>query len=216
MVISVYGELLQYEEVQGDMVDRIKAMGVYHIFEQLHTYYNEEYQLFNKALFFILHAYSLKSKYHVLGQSWAGVKEAVAEKVGITVDGPAVERTREETTESVLLYSDLILLKSREVISTINKYLLYQGNKNFRHLCMLKDQYEQMVSGALDPIEKSSGEIDFDQKNRNRKYATEILLEIAQWEQTIYDNDKDLKAAMEELQNKKENNTQSLRVEDNK
>ncbi len=223
MVVSIYTEIVAYEEVGGDMVTRLKDMGVHDVFEDIDKYYQEDYNLFNKALLFILHAYSLNSKFHVMGQSWIDTKERIAAKVGINHDAPFVNRPKAdvdddadevEKMEKVLLYSDLVYMESKEVINCIQKYLAYQGNKNFRHLCMLKDQYVQMVAGALDPIVKSSGEIDYDQKSRNRKYATEILEEIQTWEQKVADSDRNLKDALIEF-NRKKGVDQSLRLEDN-
>lgn len=216
MIINVYKELLQYEDVAGDMVGRIKELGLFDIFEKLDNYYFHQSQLFNRALFFILHAYSLDSKFHVFGQDWFAIKASIANKVGISVEEPFVEReTGVDKIEKILLWDDLMILKSKACVDTINNYLLYQGNKNFRHLIVIKEQYEQMISGALDPIVKSSGEIDFDQKNRNRTYATQILSEINEWESKIANENVSLKDAMAEMNIKRNNQELSIRLEDN-
>lgn len=220
MVASIYKALIQYEDIQGDMVERIRELYVQHVFKPMTEYYGDNLQLFNKALFFILHTYSLNSKYHILGQDWLEIKLRIAERVGINKEEPfmvrkTTEDEEDESTENVLLYTDLILLESPEVVKTIQNYLNFQGNRNFKHLCMLKDQYEQMVNGSLDPIKKSSNDIDFEQKNKNRGYATKILKEIMEWEQKMAEDNQELKDAVEEFYNKTRMSLNSLRVEDN-
>lgn len=201
MVASIYSEMLQYQEVGGNMMERLGKMNVAHLFVRIAAKYKEDGEAFNKVLFYILHTYSLKSKFHVLGADWNETKEAIARHLAID--------------ESNLLWDDTVLLKSSEVISSIQNYLNYQGNRNFKHLCMLKDLYEQMVSSAVDNIKKASDETDYDQKYKNHDYASKLLAEINEWEQRVAEGHKELKDAMGEMAQFKKTNKLSLRMEDN-
>ncbi len=202
MVASIYSEMLAFEEVGGDMLTRLGQMNVAHIFLRIAKYYEGQPDKFNKALFYILHTYSFKSKFHILGSDWKQTKMKVAEHVGLD----------ENFTQE---YCDLVLLESQAVVETIQDYLNYQGERSFKHLIMLKDLYEQMVAAALSDIKKASLETDYDQKYRNHDYATKLLAEINEWEQRVAEGNRELKEAMMEVQADKGRIKKSLRMEDN-
>jgi len=134
----------------------------------------------------------------------------VAAHVGITTTEPILQRGEGDNLIKSFMFNDVVLLESMEIVKAINRYLLYQDSRNFKHLCMLKDSYEQMMLGAIDPAE------DFEQRAKNRKHATTLLEEIEEWEQRVADNNSELKEAMGEIKQRvggREN--KSLRVEDN-
>lgn len=202
MVANIYTYILQYEDIGGNLVEKLQQMNVFPIFVKMAKCYEEDLSKFNKVLFYILHTYSLQSKFHVLGADWQLTKNNVAKHVGIKEDED--------------LYNDAVLLENTAVVITIQNYLDYQGEKNFKHLCMLKDLYEQMVSSAVANIKKASDEIDYDQKYKNHEYAGKLLEEIKQWEQRVADSNKELKEAINELRTHNQGNHQrSLRLEDN-
>lgn len=217
MVAGVYNGLIQYEEVGGDMVQRIRLMGMYDVFESLDRFCDGDMSRFNPALFYIIHTYSFESKYHVLGVEWLDIKKKVLAQVGgEELKKISITRTINEMPVYSTLYDELLYMTDPQIVLTIDKYLSYQGNRNFKHLIMLKDLYEQMVRGALEPIRKSTGEVDFDQKNKNRGYAASILNEITEWEQKVTDQTSQLiKEGVKELNKRKTSQTRSLRMEDN-
>lgn len=207
MVASIYSEMLQYEEVGGNMVERLEKMNVAYIFVRIIVAYKHDMEVFNKVLFYILHTYSFKSKFHVLGADWLKTKTDVARHVGIMYDDPGVDDN--------LLLNEVLWLESKAVTGSVQSYLEYQGERNYKHLIMLKDLYEEMVVAALSNIKKASLEVDYDQKFRNHDYATKLLGEIQEWEQRVAEGNRELKAAMEEVQFDAGRVKKSLRLEDN-
>src|SRR5436305_1908866 len=85
--LTIYTDLIQYVDVGGVMVDRITAIGAYHVFEPLVSLYiteKEDHEKFNQALFYILLLYSKESDILSTQLSYLQIKGAVAEQLGIT------------------------------------------------------------------------------------------------------------------------------------
>lgn len=207
MVASIYTEILQYEETGGDMAERLREMNTLHIFEMMLDNYKEDLSKFNRALFYILHTYTLGSKFHIIGDDWQEIKERIATRVGI--HNVATNVPEQD------FYRDVVMLKSQPVVSSVHKYIDHQGNRKFKHLCMLKDLYVEMIGSANSNILKSSGETDYDQKYKNQGYAESLYTKIGEWEQIIAQDNSSLKEAVKELDELKKNNQLSLRMEEN-
>lgn len=200
---SIYNAILQYEEVGGDLVERIKALGLFDVFEPIITEYGADMEQFDRVLFYMIHCYSRESEFHVLQADWELIKKQVAEKVGID--------TKSE------LYEALFYLKSIPFTLSVRKYLDYQNSKPLKHLLMLKDLYEQMVNSAIENITDSNGVVLFDQKVKNAKHAEEIYSKITEWEMRINEENTKLNKPIEQLKSveKKKSNRFTLRMEDN-
>lgn len=204
MVLNVFTGLKQYQDVGGDLVSRIKSMGLHEVFEPLIDEYGSEPEIFNQVLFFILNVYSRVSPFVVLEAEWSHVKEQAAIDAGMDI------------TEE--LYHEVCDLKKANVTRTIRKYLDYQKAKPNKHLLMLKDLYEQMVNAALE-VTPVDGKVDYDQKKKNADYASKLYTEIAQWEQRIETLELPIKRAVDEFKEvekiqQQPKNSLSLRMED--
>lgn len=203
MVSSVYNDLVQYQEVGGDLVARINAIGLNPIFVPIIEEYSEDKSVFNKVLFFLLHCYSRESDYHIQYKDWGFIKTQVAASVGIG--------TEDE------LFDQLFYLKNVKFTRTVRLYLDYQGGKAMKHLMMLKDLYEQMVNSAIENIQDKDGIIMYDQKVKNAEHADKIYNKIADWEQRIEKEESSLTQARLQLKEKEKAGDKkfSLRMEDN-
>lgn len=204
MVRDVYHGLKQYQEVGGDLVERIDKMGLHDVFEPLIEEYSADMEQFNKALFYILNCYSRTSEFVVLEGEWSAIKRQCASNAGVDPDSE--------------LFHALFDLANDNVTRTIRKYLDYQGGKAHKHLMMLKDLYDQMVNSAIENIKDGNENTNYDQKKKNAEHASKLYSEINEWEQKIEVTNTPLKKATDEFvaQEKKNKTKFSLRMEDNR
>lgn len=203
MIQSVYKAILQFEEVGGDLIARLRSMGLNEVFEPIITNYGDEPVTFNKVLFYLIHAYSRESELHIANADWGQVKKNAAEKAGIN--------SEEETG----LYLDLYDLRTVEIARTIRLYLDYQAGRDLKHMLMLKDLYEQMLNSAIENITDKDNVVNYNQKFQNAQYAEKLYLKIAEWEQRIEQNELAVNKGREELRRVEKKNNFSLRMEDN-
>jgi hypothetical protein len=197
-ILSVYHELVQYEETQGDMVDRINQLKLAEVFEPIIAGYPDR-SAFNKILFFILHLYSKESKVVVPGQDYTAIKMSVAKSLGM----------------SEQLIQSAVFLQCPLITRAVQNYLKRQMSKTLEHLVMKRELYMQMVHSAISDLKDGSGLTDYEQKAKNSAHANKLYDEIHEWETRLMDENKDLKSAMDDLRNLKvKKNTTSLRPED--
>lgn len=201
MVKDVYTGLKQYQDVGGDLVERIKAMGLNETFEPLIEEYGSEGAEFNIVLFYLLNCYSRSSDFLILDAEWGEIKKQAAINAGLDIESP--------------LYFDLYDLKNNNFNRTIRKYLDYQNNKPFKHIMMLKDLYEQMVNSAIEDIKDKDEKTNYDQKKKNAEHASKLYLEIHEWEQRLEMENVRLKKPVDEFKEvEKKKDALNLRVED--
>lgn len=155
MTASIYNDLFDLRDVGGDMENRIKALGVYHIFGPLAVAHSQEPTVFNGLLFYILECYSIESKSLVIEADWLGIKQTVFRS----------RKLPEKMERGVVLLADPL------VAQCVRDYVDYQQAETFRHYCMLRDLYTQLLDIAL-----QSKEVD--DKYKAQKYSREILTEI--------------------------------------
>lgn len=205
MVLNVYTGLKQYQEVGGNLVERIKSMGLYEVFQPLDEEYGDDMETFNHVLFYLLNCYSRNSPFVIIEREWSEIKLVAAEDAGIDVKSE--------------LFFDLTELTNTNFTRAIRRYLDYQGGKAHKHLMMLKEQYDQFVNSAIENIKGDDEKINWDQKFKNGGYATKLYQQIAEWEQRIEVDNVPLKRPLEEfkeVETKKDNAKKfSLRPEDN-
>lgn len=181
------------------MVERIKALNLYMVFEPLVLCYSEDRSKFNTALFYILHVYSRESKFIISDQDFVAVKRRVIDRLVIT---------------DSLLTQQLMELHG-PVLITVQRYLKLQMSKTLEHLMMKRELYQQMLQSAMDNITDANGIVMYDQKKKNSDYADRLYDEINEWEQRLLSEHKELRQAVEEIREiKKKNNRSSLRIED--
>lgn len=186
MNLSIYKELLQYEEVQGDMITRLRTLGIYHIFEPIATAekYVADNSLFNKVLFFILHAYSKDSSKDTLGSDWKTVKLTIAKEVGL----PKI----------------FIELNEPCVTKAIINYLEWQDYRVYRHLMILKMQYDEMLEASVSVLKDKDGGVDYPMKYKCGENADKLLERIRYYEEKLRDDNRDYKERIDEIEKKEQ------------
>ncbi len=199
---SIYTALIGYEDVGGDMIERINHMGLAEVFGPIAEEWGADQSVFNKVLFYTLHCYSRESPFVIHESDWSNIKRKVAKKVGID--------HKED------LFFQLYDLRNKNYTFTIRRYLDYQGSKATKHLMMLKDLYEQMVNSAIENITDKDGVIMYDQKVKNAEYADRLYEKINLWQQRIEGEETHLNKARGQLREVEiKRNNLTLRMEDN-
>jgi hypothetical protein len=181
-MISPFHSIISYEgDNWGDFLDRILLV---HIFSPVIKEYQNKDTL-NGAIRFIAYAYSVDSDKIILGRDWKKNKQEIFEFVLIKPEKKS--------------YEDLVLLENKAVVETIHRWVDHQNNDTFTHLQVLKDLRVEMQISALSKILKSSGEVDYDQKFRNAKYADDLKQMIKDLESELIQNNQKLKDAVKEV-----------------
>lgn len=203
MVKDVYTGLKQFQDIGGDLIERIKSMGLQEVFSPLiEEYGSDEMLQFNTVLFYLLNCYSRQSDYLILDAEWEFIKMEAAKDAGLDLESE--------------LYTDLYYLKNNNFNRTVRKYLDYQNSKPFKHLIMLKDLYEQMVNSAIENITDKDEKTNYDQKKKNAEHAAKLYHEINEWEQRIEMDNIRLKKPVDEFKEKeKKKDGLTLRLEEN-
>lgn len=198
--------------------DFLRKYGFDKIFGPLYELYASA-DLARRIINYIVHSYSMESDYIIEGVSWIGVKENVAKEMGIPdeqydiivhlgnhasyevkrkpVPNPK-DRDDFEKKENVLenKADDELEEDEDDQDLRVNKYLNvviawmdFQNDRDFKHLQMLKDQYEECMIASRQKLTKQGGGVDWATKSVCRKQAGEILVEIEQYEKKIRDRD---------------------------
>lgn len=187
MTGSIYKYFTDLEELGGDMVQHINALELHLVFKPLID--DPEIidgETFNSIFFWILHCYSLESKKDIIAADWKSRKLTIASSVKMPMH-----------------YADL---KQRSIRETIINYLEFQNYRTYKHLLILREQYQEMLTAALSPLKKGGEdpEIDYKAKYECGAYADKILERIQQYEQRIKDDNTDLKDAIKDVEEKAE------------
>lgn len=186
-VLSIYHELMQFENIGGDLVYRLDQMNLHDQFLPLIEKYGGDCDKFNRVLFYILHVYSKESPLIIDGLDYVTIKNAALDRVGI---------------EEPDLRSDLMNLFDEAVVKTVHNYLSLQLTRLHTHLVSKRELYQQMLNSSMDMITGKDNQVLWDQKRKNSQYADELYREIAEWEQKMAEDTKDLRVALTEVQEK--------------
>ncbi len=198
MYSSIYATIKSYQEVQGDMVERLEKHGLRDVFEPIIEKYGNDMDVFNAVLFYLINAYSRESLLHMASSDWSVIKEKAAEDAGL------------KDYDDV--YIDCLHLKSSEFVTSVRMYLDKQKSKAFKHLMMLNELYNQMLDGAIENIQDKDGVVDYDQKKRNAEHADSLYIKIGEWEQKLVVQNENLNKVEDEMKNAERKF--SLRMED--
>ncbi len=181
MINDLYEYLTSFKETGGDLVQRIRDVGVWiedkgevkGVFDPLIN--NEHFKdgdKFNPTLFYILDCYSKSSKKHIAGAEWSVIKKGVAKEVKLPKE----------------LYAAVLELENEGVAQSIQNWLKYQNAPVFEQICVLKDLREQMLKSALQMLPKGKGEINWEQKDKNAQKAKRLQKDIEDLEKSIKAN----------------------------
>ena len=187
-MINAYSDLLAFDG--EDWEDYLTKICLIDIFKDLLTLFKDKEAL-RQGIRYIVMTYSKDSDNIILGIDWLKNKDLIFNKSLLSND----------------YYEDLVLLKNRIVISTIQRWLIFQDSATFSRLIMLKDLQQEMQQSANSKILKSNLEIDYDQKYKNACYVKELGKMIDDLEQELIQNNPKLKEATKELSRAKAKNT---------
>lgn len=190
MIGTIYDELIPLVDYGGDLIERIKKMSWYTIFEPLAVEYitnQRNSKRFNTALFYIIMLYTRKSPHWGLGSDWGQNKTAILSSLG------------QDPREDSELYLDLIELRQYAIYETVRRYIDYQGSRDWQHLSMMYDLYDELVSSARSPLKNKDGSIDYAQKRTNATEAASLLGEIEAMETRLDIEERDLREAKTEV-----------------
>lgn len=149
------------------MVERVKSISAYHIFQPLEEAYGHDIPTFNKIVFFILMLYTYESPHVRLAGAWEQTKIALIDELGI--DDPAIQH-------------DLLDMQTDGFAETVARYLDSQQAFVWEHLVTLQELYNELRRSARSRIMKGEN-VDYDQKIKNMKAASEMADEIAKYTQ---------------------------------
>lgn len=190
-MINPYQSIIEFEG--DDWAEFLETLMLIDIFMPIIKKYNQPDDV-KCVVKYILYAYSISSDHVIMGMDWLDNKKKIFDFVMLKP-----EKKYED---------ELVHLKSTEVVETINAWIDFQDNQTFKMLQTLKDLRVQMQIASVSDIKKASGEIDFDQKFKNAKYALELKQMIKDLESELIQNDAKLKdAVLEVKQKRKKKNT---------
>lgn len=162
MIKNLYQELKSAAD-QNEAAAIITRLRKEELFEPLMNEFSDWWPVCK----YILDAYSIESEFIEIGEDWQEKKKQIAIQNGLGALGE--EQLR-----------DILSMKTPGIWKTVDNYLQYQGGREFRHLTVLKQLYERMLSSTFD------NEVSYDQQYQNSVYAKNIWKEIGEYEQAVW------------------------------
>jgi hypothetical protein len=162
MTHSIYDAVIEIQDWETDKIFIHLDTLCPGIFDDLWTDVSFSISDKKAVLLYIIICYSRESPSVVLGASSSSVKNNIAEHVGL----PDYHR------KAVLLLDNL------SVRSTILRYLDFQSDRDFRHLEIVKMQYDAMMSASVEDMKGDDGKTDFKQLYQTMDMANKLLGEI--------------------------------------
>lgn len=188
-MINAYSEILSYEG--DDWADFLTKICLVDIFQDLIPLFKDKSAL-SQAIKYIVLAYSKNSDADTLGGDWLGVKKRIFEKTLLPKE----------------YYEDLVLLKNKIIIQTIQRWIDFQEESVYANLLSLRDLMIEMRLSSNSILRKTDGiTIDYDQKFKNAGYSFELAKMIKDLEQELIQNDIKLKEGVREVKRMGKNNT---------
>lgn len=181
-MISAYNDIINYE---GDSFeDYLTTICLIDIFKELiGLFAGKKFEL-KQTIKYIVRCYSKQSNHVVLGDDWLTNKKRIFDDTFLPKE----------------YYEDVVLLKNRIIVNTIQKWVDFQDNNPYANLCSLKDLMIEMRLSSNSSIKKTDGtSIDYDQKFKNAGYVNDLQKKIDDLEQELIQNDMKLKEGIKEL-----------------
>lgn len=162
MTHSIYDAVIEIQDWEADKIFVHLDMLCPGIFDEIWSDVGFSISDKKAVLLYIIICYSRESPSVILGVSSGLVKSNIAEHVGL----PDYHRKA------------VILLDNPAVRSTILRYLDFQSDRDFRHLEILKMQYDAMMSCSVQDMKDEDGKTDFKQLYQTMDMANKLLGEI--------------------------------------
>jgi len=129
----------------------------------------EKYDNWWPVIKWIICCFSFESDLLELGNDWDENKRKVAELCEV--------KTNDDKDDMYL--DNIVNLKDEPIWRTVEAYLNYQGSREFKHLIVLRQLYERMLSSTFDD------NVDYDQQYKNSVYAKKLWDDIGEYEQAV-------------------------------
>jgi hypothetical protein len=210
-MINAFNELTTYSG--NDWDDFLEKCSLINIFKPILDRYKDN-GLRRLVIQYIVKCYSLDSPDIVIGMEWGRMKKIIFEKLMLPqlmyhemVLFENMHDLKEGTDE--FEFEDKIE-KDKDITAlrkSITMWLNMQDSEVYVQFAVLRDLRQEMQASATKPIKKSSGEIDYDQKFKNAKYAMELHTLSKNIEEELIQNSETLKIAVQEVKNKKVKST---------
>lgn len=181
-MINAYSSIISYQDDEWE--EYLNKLALIDIFQPVINKYKDKNTL-KCVIRYIVWAYSVDSEMIVLGDDWKSNKMRIWEAAQVS---PIKN-----------LYEELVLLKSKEVVLTIERWLEFGDNDTFKQLKILKDLRIEMQLSCVSDIKTASGQIDYDQKFKNAEYTIDLKKMIKDLESELIQNNVRLKEAVKDI-----------------
>jgi hypothetical protein len=165
-----------------DYAEYLEKLNIISIFEPIFKAY-EDPELCKKIVKYVAYTHSLESDKLSVG----GDRRKEVTKVFKDLSIPDE------------YYEDLVLLRNSAVIKSAQRWMQYRDNRQIEYLFTLQNAYAQQQAASLKDIKKSTGEVDYDQKQRCIEHMTELKQMIKDAESELQQNHEKLKEAYKEV-----------------
>lgn len=180
-MISSYNDIINYDG--NDFEDYLNMICLIDIFKDLINLFKDKKNELKQAIKYILWTYSKQSDYVILGDDWLVNKKRIFDKTFLPKE----------------YYEDLVLLKNRIVIDTIQRWVDFQDDEVSATLFSLRDLMIEMRLSSNSNIKNAQDEINYDQKYKNANYSIELKQKIKDLESELIQNDMRLKEGVKEI-----------------
>lgn len=179
-MVSLYSEIINFDGV--NFQDHLERVGLSFVFEPVISEFDDNLTQI-KVSQYIAYSHSLESS-------------------KITIAGDRRKELQEIYKWLKLpddLYEDVVLMKNRNVLESIKRWMIKQDNRQIEYLFTLQNAYIQQQTAALQDLRKSTGEIDWDQKMRCVSNMTELKEMMKTAESELQQQDDRLKETHVEI-----------------
>lgn len=179
-MINSYFEVVNSND--DDFGDYLSRINLFRIFESIFEEY-EEMELCKKIILYIAYSHTLESSKISVG----GDRRKECHQIFKDLKIPDEH------------YDDVVLLKGDAILKAVQLWMRNQDSRQIEYLFTLQNAYVQQQAAALKDIRKSTGEIDFDQKQRCIEHMTELKKMIKDAESELQQNHEKLKEAYQDI-----------------
>jgi hypothetical protein len=180
-MINLYSEIVDYDGV--NFQNHLERIGAMIVFEPIIKEY-EDNLLQVKVAKYIAFTHSIESPKLSVGGDRRKEVAAVFKELSIEDE----------------YYQDLILLKNKNVLKSVQLWMEKKDNRQFEYLLTLQNAYVQQQTASLDMLRKGDTlNIDYDQKFKCIEYMTDLKKMIKDAESELQQNDPKLKEAQKEV-----------------
>jgi hypothetical protein len=182
-MISLYNEIISFDGV--NFQDHCQRIGVFGVFEPIFSSTEFDDNLLHIKI----------AKYIAFSHSIESTK--------LTISGDRRKEIRAIFKELDIpenLYDGIVLLKSREVLKSVQLWMQKMDSRQAEYLLTLQNAYVQQQTASLDNLKKPDGvSTDYDQKFKCITYVNDLKKMIKEAESELQQHDPKMKEAYQEV-----------------